>query len=148
MPANETHLQIIQATIARMGQNSFMLKGWAITLISAVFALAAKDSNPKIALVAYVPARRLWMLDAHYLWQERVFRRLFDFVRLTPPPPGEAANFSMDPGPAIQSAPANMRRGLSYWRSLLSSTEVGLYIPLLIAITLAAWSFGGLAMGK
>jgi len=31
-----------------MNVNSFLLKGWAITLVAALFALAAKDANPQI----------------------------------------------------------------------------------------------------
>ena len=29
------HLEMIQAVIVRMGNNSFLLKGWSVTLISA-----------------------------------------------------------------------------------------------------------------
>ena len=39
------HLEFIQNVINRMNSNSFLIKGWAVTLIAAIFALAAKDSN-------------------------------------------------------------------------------------------------------
>lgn len=39
------HLEMIQNIIQRMATNSFMLKGWAVTLIVAIFALADKDMN-------------------------------------------------------------------------------------------------------
>ena len=47
------HLEFIQGVINRMGQNSFLIKGWTVTLVAALFALAAKDSNQKFVLVAY-----------------------------------------------------------------------------------------------
>ena len=34
------HLEIIQGIINRMAGNSFALKGWAVTLIAGIFALA------------------------------------------------------------------------------------------------------------
>ena len=33
------HLEMIQAVITRMAKNSFLLKGWSITLTAAIFAL-------------------------------------------------------------------------------------------------------------
>ncbi len=39
------HLEFIQIVISRMNSNSFLIKGWTITLMSALFALAAKDTN-------------------------------------------------------------------------------------------------------
>lgn len=36
------HLDFLQLVITRMNVNSFSLKGWAVTLVSALFAFAAK----------------------------------------------------------------------------------------------------------
>jgi len=36
-----------------MANNSFLLKGWSVTLVAALFALAAKDSDKKYIVVAY-----------------------------------------------------------------------------------------------
>lgn len=76
------HLKMIQATVARLAGNSFLVKGWSITLSAALFALAAKDANPLFALIALLPAVSFWGLDAYYLRHERLFRRLYDHVRL------------------------------------------------------------------
>jgi hypothetical protein len=51
------HLNLIQAVITRMGSNSFLLKGWSVTLVAALFALAAKDTKPALVLIAYLPGR-------------------------------------------------------------------------------------------
>ena len=37
------HLEFIQSTITRMNQNSFQIKGWMITLVSALLALYASS---------------------------------------------------------------------------------------------------------
>lgn len=74
------HLTFIQGVINRMGQNSFLLKGWSITIIAALFALAAQGANVKFVLVAYFPALMFWLLDAFFLHQERLFRKLYEQV--------------------------------------------------------------------
>lgn len=76
------HLEFVQAIIARMANNSFLLKGWTVTLSAALFALAAKDSNPMFAVLAFFPALSFWGLDAYYLRQERLFRELYEDLRL------------------------------------------------------------------
>lgn len=75
------HLEFIEDVVTRMNTNSFMIKGWAITLISALFALAAKDANRLYALVAYIPLPMFWLLDAFFLSTEKQYRELYDHVR-------------------------------------------------------------------
>jgi hypothetical protein len=75
------HLEFIQGVINRMAANSFLLKGWSLTLVAAVFALAAKDGNSALVPVAYLPAIVFWFLDAYFLRQERLYRALYDDVR-------------------------------------------------------------------
>jgi hypothetical protein len=65
-----------------MAGNSFMLKGWSVTLVSALFALAAKDTTIIFVYLAYFPAVAFWILDGYFLWQERLFRKLYDHVRI------------------------------------------------------------------
>ena len=43
--AEIAHLQMIQAVITRMASNSFLIKGWSVTLVAALFALAAANTN-------------------------------------------------------------------------------------------------------
>ena len=76
------HLEMLQNVISRMAGNSFLLKGWSVVMVSALFALAA--SNPKIHFVylAYFPSIVFWILDGYFLWQERLFRKLYDKVRI------------------------------------------------------------------
>lgn len=78
------HLEFIQAIVTRMGSNSFLVKGWAVTLVAALFALAAKDSNIRFIYIAYLPALAFWFLDSFFLRQERLYRNLYNSVRTKP----------------------------------------------------------------
>ena len=74
------HLELIQSIVGRMANNSFLIKGWSVTISAALFALAAKDSNPKFAILAILPIFAFWYLDAFYLRQERIFRHFYNKV--------------------------------------------------------------------
>lgn len=91
--SKEKHLELIQAVITRMAGNSFLLKGWSVFLVSALFVLAARDANPYFLYLAYFPIFAFWTLDGYFLWQERMHRKLYDAVRLGN---GDHADFSMD----------------------------------------------------
>jgi len=78
----EKHLEILQGIINRMSQNSFLIKGWAIALVSALFALAAKDTNKSFAFIAFFPTIVFWFLDSYYLYQEKLYRKVYNRVRI------------------------------------------------------------------
>jgi len=78
------HLEMILGVVNRLAGNSFSMKGWSITLVSALFALAAKDANLRYAALGLLPGLCFWGLDAYYLRQERLYRKLYDAVRKAP----------------------------------------------------------------
>ena len=45
MEAKLKHLEFIQAAIARMATNSFLFKGWAMTIAVGIAAFAAADTK-------------------------------------------------------------------------------------------------------
>jgi len=75
------HLEMIQNIINRLSRNSFLLKGWSVILVSSFFALAAVNSKLYFIFLSYFPLIVFWILDAYFLWQERLFRALYDYVR-------------------------------------------------------------------
>lgn len=87
------HLELIQGVINRLSTNSFLLKGWSVVLVSALFALAAPESRVAFVYLAYIPAIVFWGLDGYFLWQERLYRALYDDVRVRPE---TDIDFSMD----------------------------------------------------
>ncbi|MDJ0899388.1 MAG: hypothetical protein QNJ55_11310 [Xenococcus sp. MO_188.B8] len=121
------HLEMIQGVINRMAGNSFLLKGWCVTLVSALFALAAKDSNTNFILVAYYPVLMFWILDAYFLRQERLFRKKYDEVRHSAE---GSINFSMNT--------STVKDSVKPWlRVAFSKTLFLFYGTMLIAILLA-----------
>lgn len=75
------HLEMIQAVISRMAGNSFLIKGWSVTLLAAILALAVKDKVYSMIWVAFVPCVMFWSLDGFFLRQERLYRRLWNAAR-------------------------------------------------------------------
>ena len=93
MAQKTSHLDMIQGVINRMSVNSFLLKGWSVVLISALFSLAAAQGKREFILLAYFPGIAFWILDGYFLRQEKLFRKLYDRVRgMTE----DAIDFSMD----------------------------------------------------
>ena len=114
------HLEFIQNIITRMNSNSFTIKGWMITIVSALLALYANSYNEIFMFIAIVPAFIFWLLDAFYLTQERIFRCLYNDViydRITPV-------FSMKP----------KDNTVCYFEVLWSKTIWPLYLPIIIAL--------------
>lgn len=79
-PSKLEHLKMLQTVITRMASNSFSVKTWCVTLVSALLGLSAKDARYMV-FVAFLPVLMFWWLDAFFLQQERLFRKLYDHVR-------------------------------------------------------------------
>jgi hypothetical protein len=123
------HLEFIQMSIGRMATNSFLVKGWSITLISALAAvLAQKDTKANFWLIALFPALMFWGLDGYFLQQEKLFRRLYDLARL---PDSTIGDFSMDT--------SAFRDEVGSWKKfMLSPTVVAFHLTVLVSVILIA----------
>ena len=71
-------LEMLQAVINRMASNSFVFKGWSVTIIAGLSAFATSDSNKKLLMVAFLATLLLWAVDAYYLSLERQYRLLYE----------------------------------------------------------------------
>lgn len=100
------HLEMLQSIIQRIAGNSFMLKGWNVILVSAIFALSVDVSKSHLVFLAYLPALAFWFLDGYFLHQERLFRKLYDKVSVTSE---EDIDFSMNTLP-VQNQVASWPR--------------------------------------
>ena len=87
------HLEFVQGVIARMANTSFLLKGWSITVLAGLFALSTTEAKVSALVLAIVLAIIFWLLDSFFLWQERMYRLLYNEVRLKHE---EQVDFSMD----------------------------------------------------
>jgi hypothetical protein len=128
------HLLTIQAIIARMGVNSFLLKGWSVTLISAVFALAADKANTSFVYIAFLPCVVFWALDGYFLWQERLFRALYDQVRIVEE---KLIDFSLDTGSVVGRVPSFVN---AIFSRILLAFHGTLFLSIVLAVLIAAHS--------
>lgn len=124
------HLEFIQNTISRMAGNLFFLRGWAITLIAALFALFAKEANHNFIFVVYFPVFIFWVLDGYFLSQERLFRALYDHVRQQDE---KHIDFSMN----TKRFKKNQRN--SWMSSMYAPTILVFYVPLLIIMLILTY---------
>ena len=119
------HLELIQGVINRLSTNSFLLKGWSVVLISALFALSAADSRAAFVILAYIPATVFWGLDGFFLWQEQFYRKLYDDVRRQS---DEDIDFSMDTTPFQTSG------GPSWAKATFSKTLMPFHGVLILSV--------------
>lgn len=118
------HLEMIQAVISRMAANSFMLKGWSVTLVAALFALAAKDADSRYVIVSYLPVGMFWALDGYFLYQERLFRKLYEKMII-----------NSDPSLIFSMNTKGLNTGTATWDSaLFSKTILAFHGVLLITV--------------
>ena len=122
------HLDFIQAVINRLSTNSFLLKGWSVVLISALFVLSNKDSNQKFIYLAFFPAVIFWGLDGYFLWQERVYREVYNRVRSKKP---DDIDFDMETRHVSNDVPG-------WLRAVLSKTLIPFHGVLIAAIVVVA----------
>jgi hypothetical protein len=69
-------LDMIQSIINRMAKNSFLIKGWTITLIVVTMLIKAAPDRFWGMLLAIIPLLMFWILDGFFLNQEKLYRNL------------------------------------------------------------------------
>ncbi len=129
MDGKIAHLQMIQGVINRMASNSFAIKGWSVTLCSALFALAAAETNPLFVYLAYFPGFAFWTLDAYFLRQETLFRELYDHTAALSP---SEIDYSMDTRPFEGNVDAQFSIGFSATLRLFHGTVTGTIVVVMI----------------
>ncbi|MFE4036176.1 hypothetical protein [Priestia sp. YIM B13489] len=128
MESKIRHLEMIQSVIARMNSNSFLLKGWTVTIVVALFAFAnVKDMDSNLILLAIIPTLFFWGLDAFFVHQEWLFIKLYECVTTQNE---KDINFSMKTNP--------FKFQVRKWRyALLSKTILPFYLPITFLVIVA-----------
>ncbi|MBB1076165.1 hypothetical protein HUU62_17310 [Rhodoferax sp. 4810] len=117
------HLEFIQNVITRMGQNSFLIKGWCITLLIGLLALHAHKPHLNLFWSMLILLPTFWELDGFFLMTERRYRALYDRVRILDE---VAIDFSMK---------INVK-DCSWHDAVFSQTLKLFYLPLIIIVVL------------
>lgn len=78
------HLKMIQAVINRLNRNSFWVKTLSAVLIVAAMVLVAiqGQKSPVVSLMPLTLVAGFWILDGYFLWQERLFREVYNEIRV------------------------------------------------------------------
>ena len=128
------HLEMVEGIIERMGNNSFQLKGWAVTLVSIIGALSAQGSDRRFFLLSFLPLAAFWLLDSFYLQKERKYRILYKNISIK-----EESNidFNMDTRNIVMSGKEASR--ICYFKCLFSITEVLFYGVIVVAVLVLAF---------
>ena len=113
-----------------MNSNSFMVKGWLVTLVAAIFILSEKDANMKFLWIAPFVSILFWILDGFFISTERKYRSLYNYVRKLDE--GQI-DYSMDT--TAFEAGRN-----SFFMSLLSLTLL-LFYPIVITASILASTY-------
>lgn len=124
-------IDLIQGCINRMSQNSFMLKGWALTVFAGVTAFTKGENLSSLLTIIFtmiVPYTCFWLLDSFFLQTEKKYRRLYNMV-ITKRKAGDLeGQFDLNP---------NQVKNECYLKSMFSWTLLVFYgIPLLSCIIL------------
>jgi len=91
-------IDLIQGCITRMAQNSFMIKGWAYTLIAAIVALTAERLDLFVLcsigiFILFV----FWYLDAFFLKTEKLYRFKYEWVIVKRPEGNREHLYDLNP---------------------------------------------------
>lgn len=77
-------IDLIQGVVNRMANNSFLLKGWLISLVAVILALSKDtlltDNLDYLSIILILPVVVFWYLDAFFLHKEKCYRKLYDWV--------------------------------------------------------------------
>jgi hypothetical protein len=121
------HLQMIEEVIKRMSSNSFLLKGWSLTVVAALGGLAIANKRSELVYGPLFTSLMFWCLDGYYLRLEQLFRRLYDSVRTAPVNTLSDSMFSMQ-----TTKYAGDARG---WFHIMFSVQFMLFHGVIIALS-------------
>ncbi len=120
------HLEFIQNVISRMNSNSFLIKGWAVTVVSALFAFSVNKTDFKFVFIYYAIILTFWLLDAFFLSTERKFRDLYK----------EVANKSVDKIDFSMDVKKFAKGNRTWFRCVFSKTLIPFYGIFILIISI------------
>ncbi|HFI0302704.1 TPA: hypothetical protein ACGO1N_002379 [Streptococcus suis] len=119
------HIDLVQSIVTRMAQNSFVIKGWMITIVVGLFIFLQNDNFRNNLFIYLVPIIGCWLLDSYYLWQERLYRKLYGKII-------SDLNGKADLDLSVEI----FKNDTKYLSALFSITEILTYVPVALSIFL------------
>lgn len=133
-------IDLIQGCVNRMAHNSFIIKGWLISLIAVVLTLLPENFEIKwLCVVGLLITMCFWYLDGYFLKIERLYRWKYEWVivkRL------ETDKWSYDLNPYntemwLTNTDGTEKKIPKEIEVMCSKTLLPIYIPIIIVIVVA-----------
>lgn len=121
-------IDLIQSCITRMAQNSFMVKGWMISLVAVIIALLPEKIGIDIrvlCIVAFAVTICFWYLDGFFLKMEKLYRWKYAWVIKNR---GQTLDFSYDLNPHNKETWIGSNNEPCVLRIMFSRTLCPLYL--------------------
>lgn len=130
-------IDLIQGCINRMAHNSFIIKGWLISLIAVVLTLLPEKFEIKwLCLVGLLITICFWYLDGYFLKIERLYKWKYDWIisqRLNT----DKYMYNLNPHNSNMWLPnkdGSKKKSPNEIEVMFSTTLIPLYLPIIIVI--------------
>lgn len=120
------YLTFIQDVITRMNRNAFQLKGWCITIVAALAALAVDKGSLLLFIIAAAATMPFCFLDAYYLLMERQFRGLYSDV-INGCPDIKLFSIPINRYTPKEAKTDEEKKKYTYWRVVCSRSVIWFY---------------------
>jgi hypothetical protein len=131
-------VDLIQSCISRMANNSFLVKGWLITLIAVALALLPEKIEIKpVCVVGLLIITCFWYLDAFFLKTEKLYRWKYDWIIANRTIGNDSYYLNLDPYNEKMWTPeenGEKRKPPCIVSVMFSKTLIPLYLLLVLAV--------------
>ncbi len=132
-------IDLIQSCISRMAQNSFMVKGWYISIIVVILALLTEKINfAMISITLAVVTILFWYLDSFFLTTEKKYREIYSWALQERPKNNKEFLYELNP----HLFKDKIKKTDNILRTMFTLTLFPFYgIPLTIIATINIYSY-------
>ena len=115
-----------------MAQNSFMIKGWFVSIYAVILALLSEKVNMFLLCISLIAVNVIfWYLDSFFLRTEKLYRKIYDWVLVERARNNKDLMYQLNPA----KYKGKFEKIDSTWKVMWSKTLRWFYvIPLMIVI--------------
>lgn len=134
-------IDLIQACIDRMAKNSFMCKGWMVSLLSIILVFSSKSSihNTTALLITLLAVDLVfWWMDTFYLYMENLYRKKYEWI-IKKRIEGNR-EYLFDLNPYNQNMWLSTSKKVNKKKIMFSITITPIYLGLAVIILILFWN--------
>ena len=130
-------IDLIQGCINRMAHNSFIIKGWLISLIAVILTLLPEKFDIKaLCFVGLLITICFWYLDGFFLKTEKLYRWKYEWVIIKR---AETDKWSYDLNPYnrnmwLLNKDGSEKKIPKVIKVMFSKTLLAIYLPVIVVI--------------